>query len=158
MATGSGETESAEAVSNGGDGVGVSTSSGEATSKASRKEGIWTMKKLQAGRIALVATTVGGLVYGSMLIGSAAFAVDYRTGYYECNLNRNMTISSRTVIAGSPTPVFSVGHYVPGGGPAQSWDTDGYHTSTHSIPGGTWTVSTTGTVNSAGAGCGGSVG
>lgn len=107
-----------------------------------------TKKTRTIGAMVAVLVAVGA----GALTAAPAFAVDSRTGYIECNPNRNTSIASTTTTAGSPTSTFAVGHYVSGGGSA-SWSSAGYHSSIHGTPGGTWTISTTGTVRSGGAGC-----
>jgi hypothetical protein len=79
-----------------------------------------------------------------------AAAIDDRNGYIECNPGRVVRLNSTTV-AGTITP-FAVGHGIVGGGSA-SWSTAGFHSWKSSAPGGSWSISTNGTISSHGVAC-----
>lgn len=103
-------------------------------------------RALALGTSAVLALAATGLAAGS------AFAVGEKRGYTECQANRSVIVTSNTTTAGSPS-AFAVGHYVTGGG-TFNWSSAGYHQAKHPTPGGTWTISTTGTVGSGGGSCG----
>lgn len=103
-------------------------------------------KRTIGGALAVVA-----LVGGTLLATTPAFATDSRNGYTECNPNRTLRVTSTTTSTGG---TFAAGHAVGGGSPVSvGWSTAGYHQSSHGVPGGSWAISTTGTINSGGASC-----
>lgn len=96
------------------------------------------------------AALIGCLLFG---VTAPALAVDSRTGFLECHRRKAVNFYSNTSRAGSPTPTFAVGHYSPGSVP-QSRNYPGTFRTVHVSWGGTWTISTTGTINQGSAGCG----
>lgn len=97
------------------------------------------------------AIAVAALVGATLLATTPAFAADSRNGYTECNPNRTLRITSTTSGSGS---TFAVGHAVGGGSPVSvGWSTAGYHQSSHGVAGGSWAISTNGTIKSGGASC-----
>lgn len=96
-----------------------------------------------------VAITAAACVLG--LAAAPAFAAMAQNGYIECNSGRSVSISSRTH---GPSGYKNVTHSIPGGS-VVSFGQYGYNHSRHSIAGGTWSVSTTGFIDSAGGACAG---
>ena len=96
----------------------------------------------------VIAETCTALIAGTVVV-SPANAVGCRSGYIECNPNRQVAVTSYTT---KNVDRFTVGHIV-AGTPNRSWNTGGYNTSRHDTPGGNWAASTNGTMRSAGASC-----
>lgn len=89
---------------------------------------------------------------GSSLVASPAFAVDDRRGTAVCDPGQKARVNSTTTTAGKPAGVaFAVGHYL---STTVSWNTHGYHLSVHPVVGGSYTVSTNGTITGYGSSCG----
>lgn len=100
------------------------------------------------------ALTAAALALGVALMAAGpAAAAGSKTGFRECNPGMLISTSSNTTQVGKPAGVvFAVGHQVLGGN-QWSWSTAGYRSFKHNVPGGTWAVSTNGTLVSAAAGC-----
>ena len=96
----------------------------------------------------VIAAACAAFMAGTVVV-SPANAAGSRSGYIECNPNRQVAVNSYTT---KNVNDFVVGHIMPGTRNV-NWDTGGYHTSRHDTSGGQWGASTNGTMRSAGACC-----
>lgn len=102
----------------------------------------------------LTAGTIGAAATAAVIVvatAGAASAVKDRSGYIECNSNRDTSVSSTTSKSGLPAGSFYVGHII--GNYTYTWQTSGYHSRVFPPDGGQWFVATNGSISSAGAGC-----
>ena len=96
----------------------------------------------------VIAAACAAFMAGTVVV-SPANAAGSRSGYIECNPNRQVSVTSYSV---NNVSGFYVGHGMAFAG-SKKWYTGGYHTSRHDTPGGRWEAWTNGDLRSAGAGC-----